>query len=159
MIVEGQEDTWPLPDPADSALNPVPQPQKVPHERPTPNLHLVDRGEPDVVMACAGDVPTLETLAAVRVVNVVDLMVLQPQSEHPHGLTDHVFDTLFSTDKPVIDLDRYQLALDASRRIPRLAGQVDAETTRHGATMERHQRQISEPGDGMPEVCDWQWRC
>ena len=74
-----------------------------------------DRGsEPDVVMACAGDVPTLETLAAVqllrehapalkiRVVNVVDLMRLQPESEHPHGLNDHDFDTLFTKDKPVI---------------------------------------------------------
>ncbi len=74
-----------------------------------------DRGsEPDVVMACAGDVPTLETLAAVqllrehipelkiRVINVVDLMKLQPASEHPHGLSDHDFDTLFTKDKPII---------------------------------------------------------
>ena len=65
-------------------------------------------------MACAGDVPTLETLAAVdilrqhfpdlkiRVVNVVDLMTLQPQSEHPHGLSDTQFDSLFTTDKPII---------------------------------------------------------
>jgi xylulose-5-phosphate/fructose-6-phosphate phosphoketolase len=71
-------------------------------------------GEPDVVMACAGDVPTLETLAAisilrrelpelkVRMVNVVDLMKLQPQSEHPHGLSDGDFDALFTKDKPVI---------------------------------------------------------
>ena len=71
-------------------------------------------GEPDVVMACAGDVPTLETLAAVemlrqhvpelkiRVVNVVDLMTLQPNTEHPHGLSDRDFDALFTTDKPVI---------------------------------------------------------
>ena len=70
--------------------------------------------EPDVVMACCGDVPTLETLAAVsimrehlahlriRVVNVVDLMRLQPQSEHPHGLSDVDFDALFTHDKPVI---------------------------------------------------------
>jgi xylulose-5-phosphate/fructose-6-phosphate phosphoketolase len=70
--------------------------------------------EIDVVMACAGDVPTLETLAAVmlvreyepsiriRVVNVVDLMVLQPSTEHPHGLEDRVFNALFTTDKPVI---------------------------------------------------------
>ncbi|PYX80651.1 MAG: phosphoketolase [Acidobacteria bacterium] len=70
--------------------------------------------EPDVVMACAGDIPTLETLAAVdllrqhfpdlqiRVVNVVDLMTLQPQSEHPHGLSDREFDSIFTTDKPVI---------------------------------------------------------
>ena len=73
-----------------------------------------DDGDPDVVMACAGDVPTLETLAAVtllriyvpgiriRVVNVVDLMVLQPPSEHPHGMEDRDFDALFTTDKPVI---------------------------------------------------------
>jgi xylulose-5-phosphate/fructose-6-phosphate phosphoketolase len=71
-------------------------------------------GEPDVVMACCGDVPTLETLAAVellrehlpelkvRVVNVVDLMKLQPLSEHPHGLGDHDFDLLFTKDKPII---------------------------------------------------------
>jgi xylulose-5-phosphate/fructose-6-phosphate phosphoketolase len=70
--------------------------------------------EPDVVMACAGDVPTLETLAAVsilrehfpdlkiRVINVVDLMKLQPTSEHPHGLSDADFDSLFTQDKPVI---------------------------------------------------------
>jgi len=70
--------------------------------------------EPDVVMACAGDVPTLETLAAVqmlreqfpelkvRVINVVDLMTLQPQSEHPHGLSDKEFDALFTKDKPII---------------------------------------------------------
>jgi xylulose-5-phosphate/fructose-6-phosphate phosphoketolase len=71
-------------------------------------------GEPDVVMACAGDVPTLETLAAVqilrerlpelkiRVINVVDLMTLQPESEHPHGLKDKDFDILFTKDKPII---------------------------------------------------------
>jgi xylulose-5-phosphate/fructose-6-phosphate phosphoketolase len=72
------------------------------------------RAEPDLVMACAGDVPTLETLAAVsilrrelpelkvRVVNVVDLMKLQPSSEHPHGLSDPDFDSLFTPNKPVI---------------------------------------------------------
>jgi xylulose-5-phosphate/fructose-6-phosphate phosphoketolase len=71
-------------------------------------------GDPDVVMACCGDVPTLETLAAVgllrtmfprlkiRVINVVNLMKLQPQSEHPHGLSDKEFDSLFTTDKPII---------------------------------------------------------
>jgi xylulose-5-phosphate/fructose-6-phosphate phosphoketolase len=71
-------------------------------------------GDPDVVMACCGDVPTLETLAAVeilrqnfpelkvRVINVVDLMTLQPQSEHPHGLSDKDFDVLFTRDKPII---------------------------------------------------------
>jgi xylulose-5-phosphate/fructose-6-phosphate phosphoketolase len=71
-------------------------------------------GDPDVVMACCGDVPTLETLAAVgllrtlfprlkiRVINVVNLMKLQPQREHPHGLSDKEFDSLFTTDKPII---------------------------------------------------------
>ncbi len=71
-------------------------------------------GEPDVVMACAGDVPTIETLAAVdllrrhvpdlriRVINVVDLMTLQPRGEHPHGLSDQDFDALFTSDKPII---------------------------------------------------------
>jgi len=74
-----------------------------------------DQGsDPDVVMACAGDVPTLETLAAVdllrqhfpdikvRVVNVVDLMTIQPSTEHPHGLSDREFDSIFTIDKPVI---------------------------------------------------------
>jgi xylulose-5-phosphate/fructose-6-phosphate phosphoketolase len=74
-----------------------------------------DKGcEPDVVMACAGDVPTLETLAAVsmlrqnlpdlkiRVVNVVDLFKLEPDTEHPHGLSDKDFDSLFTRDKPII---------------------------------------------------------
>ncbi len=74
-----------------------------------------DKGrEPDVVMACAGDVPTLEVLAAVellrglfpelkvRVINVMDLMKLQPQSEHPHGLSDKEFDQLFTRDKPIM---------------------------------------------------------
>jgi xylulose-5-phosphate/fructose-6-phosphate phosphoketolase len=73
-----------------------------------------DGGDPEVVMACAGDVPTLETLAAVsilreripdlriRVVNVVDLMALQPVTEHPHGIADEDFDALFTANKPVI---------------------------------------------------------
>jgi xylulose-5-phosphate/fructose-6-phosphate phosphoketolase len=169
--------------------------------------------EPDVVIACAGDVPTLEALAAVtllreqvpgihiRFVNVVDLMVLHPPSEHPHGLADHEFDALFTTDKPVIfafhgypaiihkltyrrrnhanihvrgykeegttttpfdmvvlnNLDRYQLALDAIRRIPRLAGQVAAATALHATTMQRHKLYIGEHGDDMPEVLNWRW--
>ncbi len=73
-----------------------------------------DDGEPDVVLACCGDIPTLETVAAaallrerlpdlkVRVVNVVDLMRLQPDTEHPHGLSDHEFDALFTSDRPVV---------------------------------------------------------
>jgi xylulose-5-phosphate/fructose-6-phosphate phosphoketolase len=71
-------------------------------------------GDPDVVLACAGDVPTLETLAAVdllrrhlphlrvRVVNVVDLMRMQPEVEHPHGMSDREFDTVFTADKPIV---------------------------------------------------------
>ena len=71
-------------------------------------------GVPDVVLGCCGDIPTLETLAAaallrehlpelkVRVVNVVDLMRLQPESEHPHGLSDHEFDALFTTNRPIV---------------------------------------------------------
>jgi len=169
--------------------------------------------DPDVVMACAGDVPTLETMAAVsllrqyvpdiriRVVNVVDLMVLQPQSEHPHGLEDQDFDELFTSDRPVIfafhgypsvihkltyrrhnhdnihvrgyrdegttttpfdmvvlnNLDRFQLALDAIRRIPRLSDQVEKAMARYWTDMERHKLYISEHGDDLPEVRDWRW--
>ena len=172
-----------------------------------------DAGDVDVVMACAGDVPTVETLAAVtllrtyvpdiriRVVNVVDLMVLQPPPEHPHGLEDHDFSALFTTDKPVIfafhgypamihkltyrrpnhdnfhvrgyreegttttpfdmvvlnNLDRYQLALDAIRRIPRLSDEVANATARYWTTMERHKSYIGEHGEDMPEVRDWRW--
>jgi xylulose-5-phosphate/fructose-6-phosphate phosphoketolase len=169
--------------------------------------------EPDVVMACAGDVPTLETLAAVmllreyasdlrvRVVNVVDLMALQPPSEHPHGLDDRHFDELFTADKPVIfafhgypslvhklcyrrrnhanlhvrgfkeegttttpfdmvvlnNLDRWQLALDAIRRVPRMAHRVEAATARYWTNIERHKRHIAEHGDDLPEIADWRW--
>jgi xylulose-5-phosphate/fructose-6-phosphate phosphoketolase len=90
---------------------------------------------PDAVMACCGDVPTLETLAAVailrehlpalklRVVNVVDLMKLQPQAEHPHGLTDMAFDELFTKDRPVIF---------AFHAYPRLIHQLTYRRTNHG---------------------------
>jgi xylulose-5-phosphate/fructose-6-phosphate phosphoketolase len=73
-----------------------------------------EQGEPDVVLGCCGDIPTLETLAAaallrehvpelkVRVVNVVDLMRLQPDTEHPHGLSDHEFDALFTPNRPIV---------------------------------------------------------
>jgi len=172
-----------------------------------------DYADPDVVMACAGDVPTLETLAAVtllrayvpdiriRVVNVVDLMGLEPRSEHPHGMEDEDFDALFTKDKPVVfafhgypamihkltyrrhnhdnfhvrgykeegttttpfdmvvlnNLDRYQLALDAIKRIPRFADQVEKATARYWTTMERHKLYICEHGEDMPEVRDWRW--
>jgi xylulose-5-phosphate/fructose-6-phosphate phosphoketolase len=177
------------------------------------NEDAADAAGPDVVMACAGDVPTLECLAAVtllredvpdiriRVVNVVDLMALQPPLEHPHGLVDRDFDALFTTDRPVIfafhgypslvhrltyrrrnhdnihvrgfkeegttttpfdmvvlnNLDRYQLALDAVRRIPRLAGEVERATARYWTRIERHKLYIAEHGDDLPEVRDWRW--
>ena len=172
-----------------------------------------EAGDVDVVMACAGDVPTLETLAAVtllrtyvpdiriRVVNVVDLMILQPPSEHSHGIDDHDFSALFTTDRPVIfafhgypamihkltyrrpnhdnfhvrgyreegttttpfdmvvlnNLDRYQLALDAIRRIPRLGDEVPRATARYWTTMQRHKSYIGEHGEDMPEVRNWRW--
>jgi xylulose-5-phosphate/fructose-6-phosphate phosphoketolase len=172
-----------------------------------------DGGNPDVIMACAGDIPTLETLAAVtglrkyvpdiriRVVNVVDLMALQPYEEHPHGLQDEDFDAIFTTDKPVIfayhgypalihkltyrrhnhdnihvrgykeegttttpfdmvvlnNLDRFQLELDAIRRIPRLAHLVPQATERYYEQMQRHKIYVSENGQDLPEVTDWKW--
>jgi xylulose-5-phosphate/fructose-6-phosphate phosphoketolase len=172
-----------------------------------------DGGDPDVVMACAGDVPTLEILAAVsilrkrlpdlriRVVNVVDLMTLQPSSEHPHGLDDDRFDALFTKDKPVIfayhgypwlihrltyrrrnhdnihvrgykeegttttpfdmtvlnQLDRFQLASDAVRRVPRLASVAAAETRFLADTLRRHKEYVSAYGQDLPEVRDWKW--
>jgi len=168
---------------------------------------------PDVVMACAGDVPTLEILAAVsllreelpdlriRVVNVVDLMTLQPLSEHPHGLADDDFDALFTTDKPVIfafhgyptlihrltyrrhnhnnihvrgyveegttttafdmvvlnRMDRFTLALDAIRRVPRFKSIADRATQRFTEAMQRHRLYVSEHGEDMPEVSEWTW--
>jgi xylulose-5-phosphate/fructose-6-phosphate phosphoketolase len=172
-----------------------------------------DDGDPDVVMACAGDVPTLETLAAVtllrefvpdiriRVVNVVDLMTLQPASEHPHGLADEDFDQIFTTDRPVIfafhgyptlihrltyrrhnhdnihvrgykeegttttpfdmvvlnNMDRFQLCLDAIRRIPRLKSIVNKATERYYEQMQRHKIYVAEHGEDLPEVRSWRW--
>jgi xylulose-5-phosphate/fructose-6-phosphate phosphoketolase len=172
-----------------------------------------DEGSPDVVMACAGDVPTLETLAAVsllredlpdlriRVVNVVDLMALQPASEHPHGLADEDFDAMFTADKPVIfayhgyptlihrltyrrrnhsnihvrgyleggttttpfdmavlnRMDRFQLALDVVRRVPRLAGIADRASQRFSEAIQRHKLYVSEHGEDLPEVRNWSW--
>jgi len=172
-----------------------------------------DNGDPDVVMACAGDVPTLEIMAAVsllrdqvpdiriRVVNVVDLMTLQPSSEHPHGLADEDFDQIFTTDRPVIfayhgyptlihrltyrrrnhdnihvrgykeegttttpfdmvvlnNMDRFQLALDAIRRIPRLKNLSDKATEKYYAELQRHKIYVSEHGEDLPEVKNWKW--
>jgi xylulose-5-phosphate/fructose-6-phosphate phosphoketolase len=173
-----------------------------------------DGKDPDVVMACCGDVPTLETLAAVellrqqvpdiriRVVNVVDLMTLQPQSEHPHGLADEDFDALFTTDKPVIfahhgypmlihqftyrrrnhnnihvrgykeegttttpfdmcvlnNIDRFQLTLDAIRRVPRLKNVTDNAYQIYSEAIQRHKLYVSEYGEDLPEIRNWKWK-
>jgi xylulose-5-phosphate/fructose-6-phosphate phosphoketolase len=170
-------------------------------------------GEPDVVMACCGDVPTLEALAAVdllrkaipdlkiRVVNVVDLMTLQPASEHPHGLSDGAFDAIFTTNKPVIfafhgypwlihrltyrrtnhhslhvrgykeegttttpfdmtvlnDLDRFHLAGDVIERVPGLAARAGNLRQDLQARLAAHKQYITEYGDDMPEIRNWQW--
>jgi xylulose-5-phosphate/fructose-6-phosphate phosphoketolase len=172
-----------------------------------------DDGGPEVVMACCGDVPTLETLAAVsllrakvpdlriRVVNVVDLMALQPTSEHPHGLPDEDFDQLFPVGIPVVfafhgypwlihrltyrrhnhdnihvrgykeegttttpfdmcvlnNIDRFQLALDAIKRVPRLAPQADAARQWYSEAIQRHRLYVAENGDDLPEIKNWRW--
>jgi xylulose-5-phosphate/fructose-6-phosphate phosphoketolase len=173
-----------------------------------------DQGtEPDVVMACAGDVPTIETLAAVsllrehlpelkvRVVNVVNLMTLQPESEHPHGLADEDFDALFTTDKPIIfafhgypwlihrltyrrtnhknlhvrgykeegttttpfdmavlnNLDRFQLAVDVVKRVPRLKSVADRATQAYEDMLRKHREHVATHGEDLPEVRDWKW--
>jgi xylulose-5-phosphate/fructose-6-phosphate phosphoketolase len=170
-------------------------------------------GEPDVVLACAGDVPTLEILAAtsllrkhlpelkVRVINVVDLMTLQPSSEHPHGLDDDDFDALFTTNKPVIfayhgypwlihrlcyrrknhdnmhvrgykeegttttpfdmvvlnNMDRFQLAMDAIRRVPRLKVVSDQLIATFTSKLAEHREYIRIHGEDMPEITNWRW--
>ena len=172
-----------------------------------------DTGDPDVVMACAGDVPTLETMAAVtvlrewvpdlrvRVVNIVDLFTLETFDQHPHGIEHEAFDRLFTQDKPVIfafhgypnvvhkliykrhnhagfhihgykeegttttpfdmtvlnELDRYTLALDAVKYVPRLADRFAEFQQRHSEIMQKHKLYVSEHGEDMPEVRDWKW--
>jgi xylulose-5-phosphate/fructose-6-phosphate phosphoketolase len=168
--------------------------------------------EPDVVMAAAGDVPTLETLAAIdllrqhmpglniRMINVVDLMSLQPRSRHPHGLEDSQFDALFTRDKPVIfayhgypslihrltykrtnhdnfhvhgfeeegttttpfdmvvrnRLDRFHLVVDVLDRVPNLGDCAHLRQKIRDWLVEHH-RHITEFGEDMPMVHDWEW--
>ena len=170
-------------------------------------------GDPEVVMACAGDVPTLETMAAVtvlrewapdlrlRVVNVVDLFTLETFDQHPHGIENEAFDRLFTVDKPVIfafhgyptvvhkltykrhnhngfhihgykeegttttpfdmtvlnGLDRYTLALDALKYIPRFQSRFPEFRQRHSELMQQHKLYVSEHGEDMPEVRNWKW--
>jgi len=168
---------------------------------------------PEVVMACCGDVPTMEALAAVtllraripdlriRVVNVVDLMTLQPTSEHPHGIPDEEFDQVFPVGIPVIfafhgypwvihrltyrrhnhdnlhvrgykeegttttpfdmcvlnNIDRFQLTLDAIKRVPRLKDEVAAAEQWYSEQIQRHKLYVSENGDDLPDVKNWRW--
>lgn len=172
-----------------------------------------DEGNPDVVMACAGDVPTMETLAAVklvrqlapdirvRVVNVVDLMALQSVSEHPHGLPDENYDELFPPDRPTIfafhgypwlihrltyrrrnhdklhvrgykeegttttpfdmtvlnNMDRFQLAFDAIRRIPRFESIVAKTENWLYDNLQRHKQYVMENGKDLSEIENWKW--
>jgi xylulose-5-phosphate/fructose-6-phosphate phosphoketolase len=172
-----------------------------------------DEGGPEVVMACCGDVPTMEALAAVRllreripdlrirVVNVVDLMALQPTSEHPHGLPDEEFDQLFPVSVPVIfafhgypwvihrltyrrhnhdnihvrgykeegttttpfdmcvlnNIDRFQLTLDAIKRVPRLKAQIDSAEQWYSEAIQRHKLYVGENGEDLPEIRNWRW--
>ena len=169
--------------------------------------------EPDVVMGCAGDVPTMETLAAVeilhthfpdlriRVVNVVDLMRLQDQSSHPHGLSGLEFDAVFTQDKPVIfayhgypwlihrltyrhtnhhnfhvrgykeegttttpfdmcvmnQIDRFNLAIDAIDRVPRLRDISSHVREELKDKLIAHHQYIRAAGEDLPEVRNWQW--
>ena len=172
-----------------------------------------DKGDPEVVMACCGDVPTLEALAAVcllrdkvpdlriRMVNVVDLMTLQPTSEHPHGLPDEEYDQIFPPSTPVVfafhgypwgihrltyrrhnhdnihvrgykeegttttpfdmcvlnNIDRFQLTLDAIKRVKRLAGNVGAAEQWYSEEIQRHKLYVAENGDDLPEIKNWRW--
>ena len=173
-----------------------------------------DKGAtPDVVMACAGDVPTLEALAAtdflrrqapdlrIRVVNVVDLMTLQPNDDHPHGLTDQAFDALFPPGVPVIfafhgypalihsliykrashpdfhvhgfmeegstttpfdmvvrnRLDRFHLAADAVKYVPRLARDAGYSEQDISGKLIEHERYVRQHGRDMPEIEAWRW--
>jgi xylulose-5-phosphate/fructose-6-phosphate phosphoketolase len=170
-------------------------------------------GEPDVVFACAGDIATIETVAAaailrdrfpdlkVRFVNVVDLFKLRPQSEHPHGLPDCDFDRLFTTNKPIIfnfhgypslihkltykranhenmhvhgykemgsintplqlainnQTDRFNLAMDVVKRVPRLQG-IGADATRWlEEQIYKHLQYACENGIDTPEITEWKW--
>lgn len=172
-----------------------------------------DGYEPDVVLACAGDVPTLETIAAawllrehlpelrVRVVNVVDLMSLSPEASHPHGVNEEVFESLFTATAHVIfafhgyvriihdlvhgrpnpsrfhvrgfmeegttttpfdmvvlnNMSRYQLAIEAVRRVPGIQKKAKAFVLYCENKLKEHKQYIYENLDDMPEIKNWKW--
>lgn len=115
----------------------------------------------------SGDVPTLETLAAVaimrehlpalkvRVVNVVDLMRLQPPSEHPHGLSDREFDALFTRDKPVIFAFHAYPSL--IHRLPQTGAAGVALQQQLQRKLVEHKQYIDQHGQDLPEIRDWSW--
>jgi xylulose-5-phosphate/fructose-6-phosphate phosphoketolase len=167
----------------------------------------------DVVLACAGDVPTLETVAAawllrkhlpelkVRVVNIVSLLSLSPKAYHPHGLEDTLFTQLFTDDAPVIfafhgyvriihdlvhgrpeptrfhvrgfmeegstttpfdmvvlnNISRYQLALEAIRRVERIQEQAEPAVEYFESQLKKHPAYIREHLEDMPEIKHWKW--
>ncbi len=169
--------------------------------------------EPDVVMVCAGDVPTMETLAAVqylwkkfpdlkiRTINVIDLFRLQPSTEHPHGLDDKTFDSLFTQDKPVIfafhgypglvhkltykrtnhdnfhvhgykergttttpfdmvvlnELDRFHLVMSVLDNVPQIGPQAAHVKQELQFKLIEHQQYVTQYGEDLPEVRNWQW--
>ncbi len=172
-----------------------------------------DGKDPDIVLAAAGNTPTLEILAAaqllyedapdlrVRVINVMDLLVLDNPREHPHGLGDDAFKALFPTDTEVIfafhgypsacyqllfsrpqphrfhvfgyqeegstttpfdmvvlnGISRYQLAIEALRRSPKLASIAGELIERYEEVLTKHRAYVQANGDDLPEVKDWQW--
>jgi xylulose-5-phosphate/fructose-6-phosphate phosphoketolase len=169
--------------------------------------------EPDVILACAGDVPTLETLAAVewlrqhlpdlviRVVNVVDLMTMFLPNEHPHGMSDEQFQDLFTSDKPVVfafhgyqravhqllhgrpnagrfhvrgyieegttttpfdmvvrnRMSRYQLAVEAMRRVPRIQNRIAPLIVECEEVLVKHHVYVRAHLEDLPEIRDWVW--
>jgi xylulose-5-phosphate/fructose-6-phosphate phosphoketolase len=169
--------------------------------------------DPDVVLAAAGDVPTLETVAAawwlrqhapelrVRVVNVVDLMTLFPADIHPHGLDDEHFDTLFTADRPVIfafhgyqraihqiihgrahagrfhvrgfneqgttttpfgmvtlnEMSRFHLAIEAIRRVPRMAGRAPALIAKYRSMLQEARTYAYDRFEDPPDISQWSW--
>jgi xylulose-5-phosphate/fructose-6-phosphate phosphoketolase len=129
--------------------------------------------EPDVVLAAAGDIPTMETLAAaqwlrervpelkVRVVNVVDLMTLFLPEYHPHGMNETAFVQLFTADKPVVfvlnGMSRYHLASEALRRASRISPQASGLITELDSLIQKAVAYSQEHLEDVPQIRDWTW--